>query len=151
MALVTCWVTIFLWFQELYLAFVNNVEYRQEFNTDEELDVFKEFIRSKDGILNKSITVNKKSLKSSWIPLNYFLLDIRKKIMKLVRTFQMLEICFISCVWFQLMRPSIERVCKNYGSVRLRKKQKGKVNTISQTDTDPLYDDTEASESNGKK
>ena len=41
------------------------------------------------------------------------------------------------------MRPALEKVCTKYGSVRLRKNRKK--TSLSGTETDQLYEETEAS------
>ena len=69
----------------LYIAFLNTVDYNQEFGCQDDLKVFLEFIKSKEGLMNKTVTINRKSLKASWIPLLYFEPIIRKKLIKLVR------------------------------------------------------------------
>ena len=73
-------------FQALYLALVNSVDFVNEFNCMDELKTFYELIKANGGLLNRSVTINKKSMKTTWIALQYFQSDTRKKIIKLVRT-----------------------------------------------------------------
>ena len=72
-------------FQALYLALGNTVDFIQEFKCQDELKSFYELIKSNGGTINKSVTINRKSLKTSMIPLQYFEPDLRKKMIKLVR------------------------------------------------------------------
>ena len=74
-------------FQALYVALVNNVDYSLEFGCQEELKIFHDFIKSKGGILNKSVTINRKSIKTSWIPVQFFEPEFRKKLIKMVIIF----------------------------------------------------------------
>jgi hypothetical protein len=70
--------------QALYLAFVNNVDYETEFDCHDELKTFLDFMKSEGGQLNRSVTISKKSIKTSWMPLNFFEPKLRKKLIKLV-------------------------------------------------------------------
>lgn len=69
--------------QAIYLALLNNVDYETEFNCQDDLATFTEFIKS-IGLVNKTVTINKKSIKSAWVPVSYFKPEIRKKFIKLV-------------------------------------------------------------------
>ena len=71
--------------QALYLALVNNVDYQTEFGCKDELKVFHEFMKNNGGLMNRAVTINKKSIKTSWMPLSYFEPELRKKLIKLVR------------------------------------------------------------------
>ena len=64
---------------------MNTVDYETEFGCQDELKTFADFLRSEGAILNKTVTISKKSMKSSWIPLTFFDSGERKKIIKLVR------------------------------------------------------------------
>ena len=66
---------------------MNSIDFTQEFNCQDELKTFSELIKANGGTINKSVTINRKSLKTSMIPLQYFEPDLRKKMIKLVRSY----------------------------------------------------------------
>ena len=105
----------------------------------DDVKAFYEFIKSNGGHLNRSVTINKKSMKTSWIPLHHFQSELKRKIIKLVRDF--LHFLCISNKNLQLIRPAIEKDCKKYGSVKLKKKSRKEV----PSETEAAYDSRDTS------
>ena len=66
---------------------MNSIDFTQEFNCQDELKTFSELIKAIGGTINQTVTINRKSLKTSMIPLQYFEPDLRKKMIKLVRSY----------------------------------------------------------------
>ena len=72
---------IFLIFQDLLLAFIRTIDYREHFGLHDDLTAFIQFIKKNDGLLDHRINTEfngKKTHYASAIPLMYFELEMRK-------------------------------------------------------------------------
>ena len=76
-----------LLFQDLLLAFVRTIDYRTHFGLDDDISTFTQFIKEHKGLLERRINTDlngKKTHYASAIPLMFFELEFRKRLIKLV-------------------------------------------------------------------
>ena len=73
--------------QDLLFSFIRSIDYRKHFGLDDDLTVFTQFIKEHGGLLDKRINTDfngKKTHYASAIPLMFFELEMRKRLIKLV-------------------------------------------------------------------
>ena len=73
--------------QDLLLAFDRSIDYKNYFGTEDDLSLFTQFIKEHGGLLDHRVNVDfrgKKTHYASAIPVMYFGLEIRKRLIKLV-------------------------------------------------------------------
>ena len=76
--------------QDLLLAFVCSIDYREHFGLDDDLTNFTQFIKEHEGLLDHRLNTDLKGKKTHYasaIPLMFFELEMRKRLIKLVGTF----------------------------------------------------------------
>ena len=85
--LLILFVQIFLILQDLLLAFVRSIDYKEQFGTEDDLSMFTQFIKEHGGLLDHRVNTDyngKKTHYASAIPLMYFELELRKRLIKWV-------------------------------------------------------------------
>ena len=73
------------------LAFLCDVDYKEEFACDVDLSVFSQFIKNKGGNSDARVTVEYKGAalhNAMMIPLDFFSIDLRKRLVNKVRLFK---------------------------------------------------------------